>query len=1763
MCSSQKQMSVVACVLSMLVARTTAQNFAGLGFDVDDSKGGRQTKATATVGGAWQSRQFKLFALTAAGATDTTFSSTNAHVAVTATVEFDEPQVDEKGVTVNQITNTKTVKFEPFASGQVQLGAITYVYNDAQRGETDPSKRLYEKSGKVTLNAQYILGGKTYPAQQAVITLTATTADHVAFTSAFSLLASTVNSDVELTINARDKYGNVATGYSTPSGKTEALKVNSTRATAPKTFKLASGAAKVVIKDTKAEVVQITLGGGSLKVSGRASIEIGFSAGKTASFKFEDPATDSVTVDKAKVFYARTNQKIVVGLAAMDAFGNVATAENEEVGLQFPTGVVISGPDKVTGKMSGFVAVKFTNGYSQFYVRSSKAQDTPLSLKKVLANHNANFDSTLGLRFVEVCDGTTTYQDSPGTVLCKSVRNLCSAGSKQTQAPNSTVNRICIECNGSTEFQDQPNEAFCHPMGPECVKGFAELTHPSNSTNRTCFSCDGVTQYQDKDNQPACKNVTKCQTGQEFESRSTPTVDTVCRDCQPGFADADSNPMTTCTRCNPGGLSVAASVLQGATFTASVTFAEPFGAGKGVELLIAYTSAASSQGWLTALSLATTQCVATKPATVTRLTIPNNIAPSASAAGAVSYSSNTSASFEVLGDESVWGRGLYYTVAYVTNAGGSPAVTYEDGCVQIDSWNDQPTAASAPKQTVCKNVTTCAAGFGQTVSYTRSQDRKCSACTGTTDFQPDAGERFCDPVTLCENGLREQVAPNTTTDRVCEDVTCPGLAAPDYGYISLPCNTTDELEGYSEVCEYTCDAAQFFQIEFDPSWKNSRRTCQQDGKFDGVAPTCQCKNGLILDPVNKACVSKCPVGLFQGKNSKSCSACKDNCAEGSYESTACEAYSDRQCTVCDTCGKGTWSAAGCDRFSNNNTICQPHSECPEGEWEAAPGTPTTDRKCQKCFACPSSDFASTGCCGAQDTVCSRMTTCSSVEFASIPPPAIQGGFASDVVCQTRQKCGTGQFYESFGDANNDTKCTTCTTCSGGTFATAVCVKGSPGSLGQDTQCSAWQTCASGQYLGEPGSSQHDGSCATCSTCQPSEYDAGGCFNTTDTTCKIRKVCNPVTEYVNTTGVTGSKHDTQCAKCTDCEAQNLVTITACSAEADASCQTVLLTNNQTLHCARGKVAIGVYPNHFCVPCNPCKDGSYAKGGLSCLDPGFTFNKPTTCTPWSACGASSFESAAPTSTSDRVCKSCAKCPVGSYRTGGCTGSNNTMCKKETPCMANNTFEVVAGTQTAPHKCQTCRTCAFSKYTMFTDFFNTGEYVKEKCTELTDTVCAKFSSCPSDSIVYGRGTPSADRQCAKCDGILHGRAFGSSTIPKEFMCPNTIESICEAGPTPAPPPAVYRYLDVTMGLSGDAQNGIAFGKMRVERLEEVLATCITNFLGDNTTLDGLSIKALDAAGVSVKYNVVTGNAIDMSDALLEATFASLVCPYEDVSLVYTKGSVEVSLFTTSTTTLTTTITTTTIKATPAPTAAPTLPAAPTSTAAPVIAEVAPTNATVNATAPAATTVEQTAAAAASADDGLGGGAIAGIVIAVLFCLIAVIIGAILYNRSKQDADSGRSFERSGSISSITAPSESGYLGVSATEEGSVFSNQVAEENRKLRSEVAVMQEKIALKDASSHHQQVSQKAAQSKFEKAIAARISTENKALADEIKAMQSEVKKMKNQTAYQKAAADQVKLLAVKTQLEEEITRVNEIEQVALAAISEFDASLESGAQQYE
>ena len=81
---------------------------------------------------------------------------------------------------------------------------------------------------------------------------------------------------------------------------------------------------------------------------------------------------------------------------------------------------------------------------------------------------------------------------------------------------------------------------------------------------------------------------------------------------------------------------------------------------------------------------------------------------------------------------------------------------------------------------------------------------------------------------------------------------------------------------------------------------------------------------------------------------------------------------------------------------------------------------------------------------------------------------------------------------------------------------------------------------------------------------------------------------------------------------------------------------------------------------------------------------------------------------------------------------------------------------------------------------------------------------------------------------------------------------------------------------------------------------------------------------------------------------------------------------------------------------------------------------------------------------------------------------------------------------------------------------------------------------------------------MDSAIAQRIKVENNAIAKEVHVLQNELKRKQKASKFQSEAANQVNLMAQKKQLEEEIRRANEIEQVAIQAIADFDGSAEEG-----
>merc|ERR1711871_527313 len=75
---------------------------------------------------------------------------------------------------------------------------------------------------------------------------------------------------------------------------------------------------------------------------------------------------------------------------------------------------------------------------------------------------------------------------------------------------------------------------------------------------------------------------------------------------------------------------------------------------------------------------------------------------------------------------------------------------------------------------------------------------------------------------------------------------------------------------------------------------------------------------------------------------------------------------------------------------------------------------------------------------------------------------------------------------------------------------------------------------------------------------------------------------------------------------------------------------------------------------------------------------------------------------------------------------------------------------------------------------------------------------------------------------------------------------------------------------------------------------------------------------------------------------------------------------------------------------------------------------------------------------------------------------------------------------------------------------------------------------------------------LEIAIAAKLAKENSVIGAEIAAMKKDLKKKQAASKFQKVAAEQARLKAEKLALEEEIARSDEVAQVALDALAEYD-----------
>lgn len=228
----------------------------------------------------------------------------------------------------------------------------------------------------------------------------------------------------------------------------------------------------------------------------------------------------------------------------------------------------------------------------------------------------------------------------------------------------------------------------------------------------------------------------------------------------------------------------------------------------------------------------------------------------------------------------------------------------------------------------------------------------------------------------------------------------------------------------------------------------------------------------------------------------------------------------------------------------------------------------------------------------------------------------------------------------------------------------------------------------------------------CQPCLSSQYQESTCTTTTDVVCFPWQTCNA--SAFEAAGPTASS-DRDCRACNPCAGGTQYTTTPCGATTDATC----------------------------TPCAaPCRAFSF---------------EATPCTPSSNrvcqacdfdCASGSFLVAPCSATRNRVCGPCtSQCPTGQFITRNCTRLADITCTTVSArCSpAVGTFEAAAPTIYTDRVCAAVTTCDSST-----------EFEAFPPTETTDRVCsAVTTTCPAGFSEAAPPSATTDRQC-EFDGV-----------------------------------------------------------------------------------------------------------------------------------------------------------------------------------------------------------------------------------------------------------------------------------------------------------------------------------------------------------------------------------------------------------------------------
>eukprot|EP00041_Stephanoeca_diplocostata_P005082 m.56088 g.56088 ORF g.56088 m.56088 type:complete len:1036 (+) comp15560_c1_seq5:246-3353(+) len=132
------------------------------------------------------------------------------------------------------------------------------------------------------------------------------------------------------------------------------------------------------------------------------------------------------------------------------------------------------------------------------------------------------------------------------------------------------------------------------------------------------------------------------------------------------------------------------------------------------------------------------------------------------------------------------------------------------------------------------------------------------------------------------------------------------------------------------------------------------------------------------------------------------------------------------------------------------------------------------------------------------------------------------------------------------------------------------------------------------------------------------------------------------------------------------------------------------------------------DRHCSPCRVC-DGVTVYRSQLC-----TLRDDTACSPIASCGTNEFELYPGGETHDRACAECKRCAAFEYQTAACTQSSDTVCERTAVCLPGF-YESSAPTSTSNRECRTCNACD-----------GPDEYILTSCTAHQNSVCGSKSAC-----------------------------------------------------------------------------------------------------------------------------------------------------------------------------------------------------------------------------------------------------------------------------------------------------------------------------------------------------------------------------------------------------------------------------------------------------